>query len=181
MITPDGDYLVDPVYFYGPEAVDGYAMKFDATGKVLWRTACGTTAAQEWFRSAEAMPDGGFVLAGQGFGGPWVVRIDSAGSVLWQKRYGTGAGYAARAVSDGGIVLIGAGNQGLIVAKLDGGGNPGVCTDLTIGVDTAAVERSSTARASAGKAGAVTPSTTASDTAATPLASNALESQLCTS
>ena len=183
LVTADGGYLVDPVYFYGPEANDGYAMKVDSTGKVLWRKAYGS-AAGEYFRSAEAMPDGGFVLTGDGFGGPWVVRIDSAGNLAWQKRYGMSTGdahgMAARAVSDGGIVLTGYwSGQGLIVMKLDGDGNPGVCTDPTIGVSTDAVQRTSSVRASGSKAKAATPSTTATNTAATPLPSNAQESQLC--
>ena len=176
VITADGGYFVDPVYFYGPEAVDGYAMKVDASGNVLWRKAYGT-AAQEWFRSADAMPDGGFVLAGTGPNGAWVVRTDSAGNVLWQKTYG-GSGYAAHPTSDGGIVLTGA-RGGVAVIKLDGDGNPGVCTDPTIGASSSAVQRSSTARPSKGTAGAATPSTTVMDTAATPLPSNAQESQLC--
>ena len=193
LVTADGGYFVDPVYFYGPEATDGYAMKVDSTGKVLWRKAYGS-AASEYFKSAEAMPDGGFVLAGDGFGGPWVVRLDSAGNLVWQKRYGMSGthpayGMAARAVSDGGIILTGywAGLMypyepapGLIVMKLDGDGNPGVCTDPTIGVNTDAVQRNSSVKASASKAKVATPTTTAMDTAATPLPSNAQESQLCT-
>lgn len=195
LITADGGYLVDPVYFYGPEPTDGYAMKVDAAGNMLWRKAYGT-ASEEWFRSAEAMPDGGFVFAGQwtdgGVNRPWVVRTDASGNIIWQKTYGISSGgaygYVARAAPGGGIVLTGAwhstspdGVDGLLVLKLYGNGVAGVCTDPTIETDTNAIQRDSTVRPTKGTAGAATPSTTATNTPATPLPSSALESQLCTS
>lgn len=193
LITADGGYLVNPVYFYGGEPTDGYAMKVDSRGKVLWRKAYGT-ASSEWFRTAEAMPDGGFLLAGLwrdgGVDRPWVVRTDSAGNLLWQKTYGMSTGnadgQAARATADGGVFLVGNWHWGpgsydysMIAMKLDGDGNPGVCTDPTIGVDSNAVQRTSGVKSLGNQAKVGTPSTTASATTATPVPSNAVESQLC--
>jgi len=167
-------------------------MKVDSTGKVLWRKAYGS-AGREYFKSAEAMPDGGFLLAGDGFGGPWVVRVDSAGNVLWQKRYGmsTGAaiGMSARLIL-GKVFLVLTGYwgstdpsepHGAIVMRLWGDGYPGSCGDPTIGVSTNAVQRSSTVRASGSKAKAAIPSTTTTVTTAAPWAADFTETQLCAS
>jgi len=191
LITADGGYLVNPVYFYGPEATDGYAMKVDSSGKVQWRMAYGTSL-EEWFVSEDVVTsDGGYVFTGLlrdsgGVNHPWVVRTDAGGNVLWQATYGMSVGnangMAGRVDPSGGIVLAGTWvGRGLTVMKIWGTGNPGACDDLTIGLGSDAVQRSSTVRPTKGTAGATIPSATATNTAATPLASSAQESQLCTS
>lgn len=190
LVTSDGGYFVDPVYFYGQQPNDGYAMKVDSAGKVLWRKQY-ATALNEWFKSAETTSDGGFVLTGLvGDAGnldhPWVVRIDSTGNVQWQKTYGltTDDAYASAVhqTSDGGVILTGVWNgQGLIVMKLHSSGNPGVCTDPSVGVDSSAVVSNNTAQASGHNAKAATPSTSVASTNVTPSATNASVSTQCTS
>ena len=60
--------------------------------------------------------DGGYVVAGntRSFGAgsddAWVIRLDSSGSILWQKTYGNSNGDHARSIqqtSDGGYVVAG--------------------------------------------------------------------------
>jgi len=193
--TPDGGYLVNLIYLYGEEQDDGWVVKVDSAGKVQWRKSYGTPDDQsygtpdgvEHFFSADVTSDGGYVLAGHMYDGvnyvAWVVRVNSAGNVQWQKMYGirTNGGSFVHQTPDGGFILVGTWPQGLGVMKLEGNGNPGVCTDPAIGADSSAVVKSSTIRPSGNQAKAVAPSTSVTNTGVTPTATIATVSTQCTS
>jgi len=103
--------------------------------------------------------------------------------VLWQATYGMSVGnangMAGRVDPSGGIVLAGTWvGRGLTVMKIWGTGNPGACDDLTIGLGSDAVQRSSTARASQSQAKVGTPPNTVTATKVVPWASSATEDQL---
>ncbi|HLK98806.1 MAG TPA: hypothetical protein VK364_13625, partial [Hymenobacter sp.] len=138
--TPDGGFLLAGnayQYLPGSRFIDiyGLVVKVDANGNVLWQKTCGlthtsgsaTTAANELY-AAVATPDGGFLLAGNGYrnlpgsaGVGWyglVVKVDADGDVLWQKSCGltytsgtsstaSNALNAAVATLDGGFLLVG--------------------------------------------------------------------------
>ena len=86
-----------------------------------------------------ATSDGGYVMAGNTssfwvYGGDfWIVKIDSSGSVEWQKTYGGGQYDDARSIeqtADGGYIVLGhsfsfsdAGDYDLWVLKLDKDGS----------------------------------------------------------
>jgi len=69
-------------------------VKFDAGGTALWHKDYGETGGTENPRALAQTPDGSLLIAGyasqSGGGGHdlWLVKTDSYGTVLWQKRYG---------------------------------------------------------------------------------------------
>lgn len=111
--------------------------KLDAFGNLEWQKAYG--AGIEIGNAVRQTPDGGYVIAGetQTFGSgrsdAWVLRLDRAGNVLWQRAYG-GAdddrAYGIALAADGGYVVTGE-TQSLgggsyydaFVMKLDADGN----------------------------------------------------------
>lgn len=80
---------------------DGWVVRLDADGNRLWDRTYGGF----WNDNATVireLPDGGFLIGGssQGFGGTnagfgeldyWIVRVDRAGTRLWQRLYGGSA------------------------------------------------------------------------------------------
>ncbi len=91
---------------------DTLIFKLDASGDVLW---------QKEFRggaitaSVDQVSDGGFIVAGGGYcciglGHPWLLRVDSHGTLVWQKTFPDGGyGLFTQAVEtrDGGIIAVG--------------------------------------------------------------------------
>ncbi len=110
--------------------------RLDSAGDILWQTVFDGPGTEE-VHSIEEISDGGFVVGGRtGKCGPtacdedlFVIRLDPAGAVLWQKTYGQGAyNEVARAgvrpTSDGGFVAAGStGGSNVWVIKLDASGN----------------------------------------------------------
>ena len=147
---------------------DFWMVKLDAAGAVQWQKLLGGSE-QDHGYSGQQTSDGGYVLLGYSYssvsgditgtspGGNnfWVVKLDAAGAVLWQKLLG-GSGFdfgrSVRQTSDGGYVLLGSsmssasgditgtnhGNTDYWVVKLGADSPPsvlavpggaGVCTD----------------------------------------------------
>ena len=155
--TNDGGYVITG-YSY---SVDGditsnngfsefWIVKIDSVGNMEWQKSYGGSSEEKAF-SIEQTSDGGYVVGGQvesvndgdvsGFNGVWdhwVVKLDSAGNLEWQKCLGGSDfdyGYAAREVPSGGYISVGdaKSNDGMItynhgeedvwVVKLDSVGN----------------------------------------------------------
>ncbi|WP_460955204.1 beta strand repeat-containing protein [Spirosoma litoris] len=116
---------------------------------LLWQKVLGGTA-YERFQSITASPDGGYVVAGytastdgdvsggHGNNDYWVVKLDAAGNLLWQKTFGGTGDDRATAITaspDGGYVVAGytASTNGIVtgnhggddywIVKLDASGN----------------------------------------------------------
>lgn len=82
-------------------AKDGWIVRIDAEGKLLWDQSFGG-AGTDRFSAVAVMPDGGFLLAGESdskaggnktspcLGGSdfWVVRVDAQGNKLWEQTFG---------------------------------------------------------------------------------------------
>ena len=98
---------------------DYWVVKLDAAGNILWQKALGGTGT-DVAQAITASADGGYVVAGytgstngdvtgnHGSSDYWVVKLDAAGNILWQKALG-GTGidqaYAITASADGGYVV----------------------------------------------------------------------------
>ncbi|HAR98653.1 MAG TPA: hypothetical protein DCS11_07150 [Syntrophus sp. (in: bacteria)] len=111
---------------------DIYLVRLDGSGNMVWRKTYGGTGRDEAHAVLET-PDGGFIVAGEtgshGAGGKdlWVLKLDMAGTLVWQKTYGSTGNETARAVTltrDGGYAVagesdsFGTGNSDLWVLKL---------------------------------------------------------------
>lgn len=106
---------------------DVYVVRTDGKGALLWEKVFGG-ARCDYAWSVQQTKDGGFILAGGtesygvGIYDVYLVRIDSAGEIIWEKTYGGAAsdcGYSLLQLADGGFLI--AGNT-----EPFGGGNPDV-------------------------------------------------------
>ncbi len=92
--TSDGGYLVGGnTYSFGVGNYDGWLVKTDALGQILWNQTYGGTNADTAFGLAQTS-DGGYALTGYtySFGAgsvdAWLIKTDSAGNALDGFRYG---------------------------------------------------------------------------------------------
>ncbi len=154
--TPDGGYIVagstisqdgDVTGSHGD--YDAWILRLNNFGDLLWQVALGGSEADA--ASSIAMTnDGGYIIAGssysvdgdvpgnQGSADYWVVKLDSAGAIQWQRTLG-GSGYDSatdvKQTIDGGYILTGSssstdgdvvdthGSSDEWIVKLDSNGN----------------------------------------------------------
>lgn len=104
--TSDGGYIVvgytasndhDVSGLHGE--VDGWVFKISGTGNLLWQRAVGGSL-RDYFEAVAETPDGGFILTGnskssdgdltENFGDIdlWIVKLDNAGALEWQRSLG---------------------------------------------------------------------------------------------
>ena len=111
------------------ELDDYWVVKLDAAGNIEWQKAIGGKA-DDNLMSVQQTSDGGYILGGysnshisgnkteksHGFYDYWVVKLDAAGNIQWQKTIG-GGGYDylifTQQTSDGGYILGGYSSSGI--------------------------------------------------------------------
>ncbi|NUQ14093.1 MAG: T9SS type A sorting domain-containing protein [Flavobacteriales bacterium] len=101
--------------------VDGWVAKLDADAAVQWQHCYGGSALDELW-SVQQTNDGGYVVAGRTYSNDgdvsghhgsmdaWVLKLDGAGTILWQKCMGGNGDdefRSAQQTSDGGFILAG--------------------------------------------------------------------------
>jgi len=119
---------------------DATILKLDHQGSILWeKSYSGGGFTQP--SSISEMSDGGFILAGRfsqanpsrevggalvGLSGPFLLRLDFSGNLLWQSTYGGQNDFLVQAeqTKDGGIIAVGSNAGGDLerVLKLDSAG-----------------------------------------------------------
>lgn len=112
--TADGGYIVlGDTSTYGQGGYDFWLIKLAADGTEQWNKTIGGTT-MEGPKSFTKADDGGYVIVGftdasDEMGDVWVVKIDEAGEVLWEKNFGNSEvgedGVCIKTVSNGYIVL----------------------------------------------------------------------------
>jgi len=144
-----GGYIVaGNTLSFGAGSCDVWVLKLDSDGNVTWEKTYGGQYI-DGARSIEQTSEGGYIVAGEtdsfgaGLEDYWVLKLDSAGNVTWQKTYG-GAGddstYSIQETSGGGYTVagrtesFGAGSADVWVLKLDSAGN--VTWQKTYGADS---------------------------------------------
>jgi hypothetical protein len=137
--SSDGGYVVAGyTYSFGAGNGDFYVVKLDSSGNVIWTKTIGGSS-YDFAYSIIQSSDGGYAVAGgtYSFGAGssdfYVVKLDSAGNVIWTKTIGgsnTDEAYSIVQSSDGGYVVagrtrsFGAGyGYDFYVVKLDSSGN----------------------------------------------------------
>lgn len=132
--TLDGGYLiVGLTYSFGVGTSDIYVIKTNALGETLWTTTWGG-ANEDWGRSVVQAEDGGYLVAGAtfsygaGFSDMCIVKIDSAGEVLWWRTFGGpnyDEGNEIISTADSGYAIVGIsysfgeGDRNVYLVKLD--------------------------------------------------------------
>ena len=119
-----------------------YINKFDASGNHLWSKVYGKSP--DWWsgNTIDALDDGGFIIGG-GFSskGPFVMKIDLNGDIVWLKTYALGAVPvridAVHPTSDDNYIVAatcgGGGNDQVLIMKLNSVGDT-LWTKLTLDV-----------------------------------------------
>ncbi|HZV13251.1 MAG TPA: hypothetical protein VFA55_08550, partial [Candidatus Kapabacteria bacterium] len=127
--TADGGYIVvgysqsidgDVTGNHGGK--DYWIIKLDANGNIQWEKSYGGTG-DDWAISISLTNDGGYVVAGEsnsndgdvtgnhgGSNDCWIIKLDSVGTLQWQKCYGGTGGDVAVSISptsDNGYIFLG--------------------------------------------------------------------------
>ena len=126
--TADGGYILAGCTFStnGPFSInhgylDAWVLKISNTGNVQWQNCYGGSE-NDRFSSIQPTADGGYIMAGytqsnngdvtsnHGSMDGWVVKINSTGSLEWQKSFGgtsVDQFYSIRPTPDGGYIMAG--------------------------------------------------------------------------
>ncbi|MDR6922170.1 T9SS type A sorting domain-containing protein [Chryseobacterium sp. 2987] len=154
--TSDGGYIIagassstngDVTVNHGYS--DYWIVKLDSSGNIQWQKSLGGNK-EDIAHSIQQTSDGGYIIAGEsystdgdvtvnhGYSDYWIVKLDTSGSMQWQKSLGGSSYDRARSVqqtSDGGYIIAGGslstdgdvtGNHGqedFWIVKLDSSGN----------------------------------------------------------
>lgn len=143
----DGGYvIVGTTNSSGSGGYDGYVVKIDALGNPVWERTFGG-ADWDFLHSIAHSDDGGYVVAGQthsagnGGGDAWVLKLDEAGFMQWERTYGGDEEDFARSIittmEDGYMIAGGistAMDQNAWLVNLDSAGE--VIWDVQVGGDS---------------------------------------------
>ena len=160
--TSDGGYIVAGyIQFLHPTMgvlpSDIWILKLSTDGTVLWEQTYGGSGSDSAI-SAQQTADGGYVVVGgtnsygAGESDILILKLNSAGTVLWQKTYGGSSHDSAETIqqtSDGGYIVAGTLARGTdqedyLIMKLDSNGDIPNCSiigisDVTVSSVTPAV------------------------------------------
>ena len=145
--TSDGGFVIAGEYRSDITSSQTYSelwlFKIDGNGRLLWQKAYGGAGKGDIGYSVYQTSDQGFVVAGfttsygAAWADVWVLRLDSQGSIVWQRAYGGGGmaifneAYSVAQLPDGGFVVAGysfnqfslSGTGTAPVLRLDSSGN----------------------------------------------------------
>jgi uncharacterized delta-60 repeat protein len=135
--TSDGGYIVaGSTQSFGAGSQDVWVLKLDSSGTMQWQKTYGGIYSDRAY-SIQQTNDNGYIVAGttRSFGAGvndfWILKLDSSGTVQWQKTYGGTDHDDANSVqqtSDGGYIVagstrsFGAGGRDSWLLKLDSSG-----------------------------------------------------------
>jgi len=133
--TLDGGYILAGFTgSYGAGQSDGYLVKTDSSGNMLWSKTYGGSSV-DFFQGAIETSDRGFLITGStsNFGAGlnqfvYVIRTDSIGDTLWTKTYSYHVSHSIKVIQtvDGGFLIVGDGGNNIVNAfllKIDLNGN----------------------------------------------------------
>ncbi len=134
--TVDGGYIVaGETESFGAGSSDAWLVKLNSEGNIEWQKAYGNDFSES-VQSIQQTADGGYIAAGAAAFGIsyqhdfWVLKLNGAGDIEWQKTYGrylSDGATSIQATSDGGYIVAGLTDQSSFdydfwVLKLNGMG-----------------------------------------------------------
>lgn len=114
---PDGGWLLTATHRLGLQ-FEVWLLRIDADGELVHSTTYAGIGDRDYGCCAAPTDDGGYVVAGNAYsdvgglkGDPFLLKLDGAGNVQWQRFYDLGAGVdeavAVQANPDGGFLIVG--------------------------------------------------------------------------
>ena len=132
----DGSYMVaGATNSFGTGDFDFWLLKLDSTGNIIWQKTYGGIS-RDVATALQQTTDGGYILTGQtasfgtGIYDTLLLKLDSDGTIIWQKNYGgpgDGHAFAVQESINGDFILAGyenssgAGGYDYSVMKVDSG------------------------------------------------------------
>ena len=188
--SEDGYIIAGNTKSFGDGTQDGWVIKLDQNGTVLWEKAYGGSIS-DGFSFIQKTHDGGFITAGStvsfGVGATdfLLMKLDTNGGITWQKTFGgTGSdnGYVVQQTADRGYIVAGDtysfanGQPDYFLLKLDSTGSIGSCP--LKGISTALITDTSATVVDT-NAVPVTSTATVADIAVTVTDTTASPTQIC--
>ena len=114
---------------------DMWVLKLDILGNLIWQKCIGGTDI-DYGTSIKQTIDGGYIIAGgtfsingdvkgnHGYSDGWLVKIDSAGLIMWQKCYGSSGSESINSIEQ-------TKDKGYVFCGYTGGSNDGDLTGIT--------------------------------------------------
>ncbi len=110
--SDDGYVVAGATRSFGGGELDIWLLKLDSSGNILWQKTYGGSGVDE-AQAVQQTGDGGYIVAGTaGSFGPhpdiWLLKLDSNGTIQWQKTYGgidSDSAYDIQKTSDGGYIV----------------------------------------------------------------------------
>src|SRR3989338_8134247 len=113
--SDEGYIVVGNTYSFGTGSGDFWILKLNSYGTVAWQKTYGVTS-YDYASSIQQTSDEGYIVVGNtysfgtGSGDFWILKLNSDGTVAWQKTYG-GTSYdfanSIHQTSDGGYIVAG--------------------------------------------------------------------------
>jgi len=145
--TSDNGYIIAGYtgsFGPGPGENNAWLIKLDQNGILSWQKTYGghTNYESSYAHGLDLTSDGNFIVAGYteafgaGWSDIWVLRLNSLGQILWEKRYGmdddSDPAYFIQQTNDGGYMVAGGNNifeerLDVYLYKLDQNGDLPVC------------------------------------------------------
>ncbi|MES2593053.1 MAG: T9SS type A sorting domain-containing protein [Bacteroidota bacterium] len=160
--TADGGYIV-ATFTIELGDHDACLIKTDSNGNIIWAGSYDIMFGSQRGYSAKQTADGGYIICGSGsyqtWGGVYLVKTNSTGSVQWSRLYYGVKALDVTQTTDGGFVVTGcgvhSGSTEVLLLKTDTNGNS-FCNDtsitstkgspaITYGAQTSVVSTSGTA------------------------------------
>ncbi|HUU16864.1 MAG TPA: hypothetical protein VMW72_06940 [Sedimentisphaerales bacterium] len=132
----DGYIVAGNTYSYGAGECDIWILQLDGDGEIIHEKAYGGTGF-DWSFHLQQTPDGQYLIAGDtfSFGAGendfWVLKLDKAGEIAWQKTYGGSSfdwAFRLQQTETGGSIIagntfsFGAGEDDIWILELDNQG-----------------------------------------------------------
>lgn len=119
--TRDGGYIISANTMAGRDYA--WLIKLNGSGDIQWKKSYKSSSSDVAAWGVARLNDGGYAWAGEKNNAMFVLKTDSKGKTVWEKKLDGGWAWGVRAVSDGGVSVCGQGpDESDMFVRLDKSG-----------------------------------------------------------